>query len=248
VNILKVLEGRILKNSIKNDMRYIFATQSRSGSQFLLNLVTSIVNDVDQFNPQCRFTRSRMDTYNKDDFFKNNLKNRKAIEKYIVDKKIMSMKIEEPSIGDFAKFISTTTDAKWFFSIRKIEDIITSHHNVPWGYSEDLVLNLWRNNLKLYEYLHRGRKPIFAINVTSSQKNDYDKLISFLDIENPSDKGRNMFEEWASVNNHKRQQKLHGKKVSEKIIPKNISSLRIRKPWVDGVEKRYENLFNLISG
>lgn len=232
---------------MKNKLKYVFITQSRSGSQFLLNTVMSIVGDKDVFYPQCRFNRTRLDTMNNDDFYKLNLGDVKAINRHIVDTNIKSMKIEEPNIGDFAKMISTTNSKiKWLFSIRKIEDIIISHHNMPWGYNSDYVLKMWRNNLKLYEYLNSMGRPIFAIDVSNPEKNNFDSLVSFLGIDKPTKEGRKVFEEWAVVNDHNRQLRLHGKEEADKKMPKDLENIRKNNLWIDGVEKRYEKLFEEI--
>jgi hypothetical protein len=236
----------MLNNFKCESIGVVMATQSRSGSQFLLDLTGTALGGGNMY-PQSRINGCRVDTLREDherNTLQNLLNRNMGIASYFNKHQIKAIKLEEPSMGKTGhKLLNIAPNAKWLFSMRKIEDIVTSHYNIKsWGFPEQKVMRLWRANLQFYEFIVKSRRPLFIIDVSNPANNDLDKFCSFLDV----DRNKSLeekFNEWAVINPLARQKMLHKEKGSLKQTPPNIHTLRQRYDWVNGIETRYLRLF-----
>ena len=226
-------------------IKYVWATQSRSGSQFLLDLTMKAL-PASEIWPQSRINGCGADTQRKNE---NELKclldNNRPLYQYFQKHHIKAVKVEEPSMNRVGyKLMQCVPNACWLASVRKIEDIVVSHYNIKsWGFPEAKVLRLWRANLNFYEHIFKTKNPLLLIDVRNPKNNNIDLFCKFLGV-SPTSRLQTTFDEWGVINPLSRQKRIHNESdVNAKEIPHNISTLRSRYKWVDLIEHRYQVLF-----
>jgi hypothetical protein len=223
-------------------LEFVWATRSRSGSQFLVKLTESLLGS--RLQPQSRITGARRESLNveRDPSFHDLLSEQKELE-YFSAYDIRSLKLEDPGLDDLAGRISEAyPDSKWMASHRRLEDIIISHFNIKkWGHNEQYVLKSFRTSLALYERLAaQGR--LFVLDVDKPNLFRLEAFASFLGCQ-PTEKAAAMIREWQPVNDLAYQKQKYGERFTDgKEIPPGIDNLRDRCPWIEEFEPRYEQL------
>jgi len=226
-------------------MRIINATMPRSGSEFVSKLVRKVcgarVTETMSLTPARKINHFSSDVGRKNPgqmAYRDWIEANDSVSFFDGYQDVL-IKIESPGNDllclDLAGCLD---DLKWVFSIRKPEQIITSHYNIKkWGWTEERVLNAYKSDLVVYEYLARG-KGIFGIDVNDPSSFDLDALVRFLEMDSITPEAEEFVRSWAVVNPLSQQRERSGEKGEEVVMPPDIDSLRKRRPWVSDVESR----------
>lgn len=228
-------------------MRLINATMPRSGSEFVSKLMLQSLHR----KPECIASVTPGRNINHRDcpktspfnhessIFKTSERSVSAIQ----ETSSFLLKIESPGMDTLCLDIAERcTDIFWFCSIRNIEDIVISHHNLKsWGWAEDKVLQAWKNDLFFYEYLH-DKKNLLAVDVDNSDSLSPDRVCKFLGLVQLPEPAEQAIASWGVVNPLKQQKEKAGEEITDRIVPDSISTLRMRHPWICGFEARYQAL------
>jgi len=220
-------------------MRIIWACGTRTGSEFAVKLTRKFM--ASDLYPYSAVTPGRVDTINREVGFllRSAIENGKP-EQYFRDLGSQSVKIEEPGRDDLLlRLCNAFPDAVVVTTFRKIENIVVSHHNLPWGHSEKQVLVDWRCALEMFEMVSE-RKRLFVIDIDHPSTFSDEAFAAFLDSPLLSD-AKEVVREWRVQNDLKYQQGKSGL-TQPKQIPAGISSLRTRYYWIDEVEEKYRHL------
>ena len=221
-------------------MKIVWPTRSRTGSQFVLNMTSSLFKKEDLY-PQCRINGYRKDSYYPEQKKKNfSIKN--GIE-YIVENNIQSMKYEDPGKDDFIlEVMERYPQAVFVCSYRPIEKVINSHFNIKkWGHDESDVIYQFSSSLALYKKIDQQGKLVM-IDIEAKDKFDKSKFLSALGGEANS-RFESIIDQWAPVNDLKYQIEKSEKYNEKKIqLPPRIESLREIHPWIPELEKEYLDL------
>jgi hypothetical protein len=228
-------------------LEFVWATRSRSGSQFVVKLTEALLGS--RLQPQSRITGARRESLNveRDPSFHDLLNEQKELEYFSVYD-IRSLKLEDPGLDDLAgRIFDVYPNSKWMASHRKLEDIIISHFNIKkWGHNEQYVLKSFRTSLTLYERLAADGR-IFVLDVDKPNVFRLEAFASFLGCQ-PTEKAAAMIREWKPVNDLAYQKQKYGERFTDdKEIPPGINNLRDRCPWIDEFESRYDQLVTASS-
>lgn len=227
-------------------MKIVFGAQTRSGSEFLVKLSRELLSGLPE--PYSVISPGRVETMLKE----NNKRFRELYIqgngwKYFEEYSISSVKIEDPAIDDFGHAVAEKfPDAKWLTTIRRLEDIITSHYNITsWGKSEEHILKSFRSGITLFEKLcKQGR--LFIINIDAPKEFDIQNMAKYLDCK-VTEKANWIASNWPKVNDLQYQKDKFGEKKLERALPLNMESLRGRHPWINDIEVRYHRLWKMCS-
>jgi len=228
-------------------MRLINATMPRSGSEFVSKLILQSLSN----RPDCIISVTPGRNVNHHDCLISSSLNQepdlfKSAEKCLVAIEHATsylIKIESPGIDTLCLDIAERCpDILWLCSIRKIEDIIISHYNLKsWGWSEERVLQAWKNDLLVYEFLvDKGR--LLAIDVDNPGHLGSGRICEFLGVDQLPEQAERAISRWEVVNPLSNQKAKAGEEVGDRIIPHTLPDLRARHPWIDLFEMRYQAL------
>lgn len=153
-------------------------------------------------------------------------------------------KIESPGNDTLCiNLCSQYKDIKWIASMRKIEDIIISHYNIcKWGWSEQKILNAYKNDLFIYEYIAE-KSGLFLVNIDKPSKFNIRNLLNFLGLYSSSSEAEHFIQKWNVVNPLEMQKKKADEPYNDKKKPENINNLRDRHPWIHDIESRMNALW-----
>jgi len=227
-------------------MKLVFATRTRSGSQFLMRIATAITGGLPQ--PLSVISPGRNETFIKENAqaLKNLRRDGKLLE-YFDQCSIQSVNVEDPAI-DFLGFslASRYPEARWLTAFRRLDDIITSHHNIrSWGKPEEGVLHSFVTAIELFEHLARQGR-LFVVNVDAPGEFSLERMCAFLGCE-PTPEARRFAGNWPRINTLEYQRKKFGEEATEREIPPQLSTLRERHPWIERIEARYTELWKNCS-
>jgi hypothetical protein len=215
----------------------------RSGSEFVAKLTKKVMGNKFPVN-SISFTPGRMiHNYAKPKEVQCLIKNNRGII-FFSDKNDHFFKIESPGVDTLCLDLSSKfTEIKWLASMRKIDKIIISHHNLlKWGWPEQKILNAYKNDLFFYEYIAK-KQGLFIINVDEPLRFNCQKFLDFLGINSINSAAKDFIDKWYVVNPLANQKKKAGEKLLAKEIPENINSLRSRHPWINDIENAMEILW-----
>ena len=230
-------------------MRVINATMPRSGSEFVSRLILLSLES----RPQCTLSVTPGRNINycdgadcarfvaSNEVFKSSAGAVDAIE----EMNSVLLKIESPGNDNLCLDLAEKfEDIKWFCSVRKIEDIITSHYNLEkWGWAEKKVLKAWRDDLFFYEFV-RAKGKLFAISIDDAFSFNVDKFCEFLGSRPFPEEASQFIKEWNVVNPLSKQKAKAGEAYESHKVPDGIGSLRARHPWISSIESRYRSLLD----
>lgn len=222
-------------------MNYVVATQSRSGSQFLMHLLLSCIKPAER----SVISGSRQETYRpRDPSFREFMASGRP-EEYFSAHDIDMLKIEEPGEDMVAWRVSHRfPNAKWLTSKRRIEDVMISHHNLRWGRSEQKLLTNYKKAYELFEDLTVARR-LFILDIDRPDKFDLNRFCDFIGAD-PTRKTYELIESWPVINPLSRQQDISGQN-HVKQIPPGLHTVRRRNPWLPVVEGCYDQLWQKCS-
>lgn len=226
-------------------LEIIWGTRSRGGSQFLLKLTTAVLGS--RLEPQSRLSGARKEGLKAvrhpswDDFVAAG-----RPWEYFRQHDIRSLKIEEPGIDEFGNELLTEfPGAKWLANYRRIEDIVVSHYNLRWGFTQAKLVRLMEQNLKLYERLHE-RGLLFVIDIDDPTSFSLINFCKFLDAPVTSE-AEAISASWGKVNDLSTLRAASGDGRTEKMIPADLGSLRTRFPEIERLERRYMQLLDAVQ-
>ena len=223
-------------------MKIVLASMPRSGSEFVIKLTKKVMNE--QFPENIfSFTPGRViQNYAKPNELKEFIVNNRGLS-FFSNKNSHFFKIESPGIDTLCLELSSKlSETKWLASMRKIDKILISHHNLlKWGWSEQKILNAYKNDLFVYNYIAE-KHGLFIVNVDEPLKFNCQKFLDFLGIDSLNLVAKDFIENWYVVNPLNNQKKKAGEKLVGKAIPDSIHSVRSRHPWI----KDIENMMNIL--
>jgi len=160
---------------------------------------------------------------------------------------IASVNVEDPAIDLLGFALASKYPlARWLTAVRRLEDIITSHHNIrSWGKSEEYVLHSFVTAIDLFEHLAEQER-LFVINIDEPQSFDLDRLCAFLGRD-PTPEARRFSRNWPKINTLDYQKKKFGEQEASREVPPDLSTLRERHPWIQRIEARYAALWRQCS-
>lgn len=219
----------------------VWGTVSRSGSQFLLGLTTRLLGS--RLQPQSRISGARREGYEERSPSFEELLAQGRPGDYFRQHGIVALKLEDPGRDGLGHEIAAQfPDARWLTSIRPIQAILTSHHNIrKWGHDEDYVLASYRSALELFEKLVDERR-LLAVEVERPERFDPQVFAAYLGTR-PSQPFLDTVDSWEPTNDLAYQKAKWGEPyegVPE--VPPEIEDLSLRHPWLDDVEERYRAL------
>ena len=226
-------------------MRIFIASMPRSGSEFTVELVQKVTKR-EYSNRLIPITPGRNinpDHYHDSKELQNFIKIDKGIQ-FFSDKEDYLVKIESPGIDTLClDLVSHFKGIKWIASIRKLEDIIISHHNLlSWGWSEDKIIAAYKNDLFFYEYVSEHGN-LFLVNIDEPEKFNLSNFMKFLSIDSLTSEEEDKINKWDIVNPLNYQKKKANERIGEKSIPENLNTLRERHPWINDIENRMLRLW-----
>ncbi len=220
-------------------MRVILASMPRSGSQFTMKLIETVMGvkfpgSSFSITPGRRITNNCQQPQELNEFIRKG----KGVE-YFRKLNDHFFKIESPGNDTLCLDLSAFfPDIKWIVSMRKIEDIITSHFNLlTWGWPEKKIIIFYKNDLFIYEYISK-KYGLQVVNIDEPNQFDLDKLINYLEIDSINVEAENFIQKWSVVNPLSYQKEKSNEKPNEKEIPENLNTLRLRHPWINDIEYR----------
>lgn len=230
-------------------MRVINATMPRSGSEFVSKLVRKICGA--RIVSTMSLTPARKINYFAGDDpvrapeerdFKDWIRNKEATDFFNEYNDIL-IKIEAPGKDLLClDLASKVRDLKWVFSVRSPENIIESHYNLQkWGWSEERILDAYKNDLCVYEYIAKVR-GIYGIDVNDPSAFDMMELCEYLGVSKPSAEAVKFVKGWWVVNPLSQQKERSGEEDGARAKPPGIDTLRLRHPWIDSWEARMKAL------
>jgi len=226
-------------------MNLVWATMSRSGSQFLLKLTFQVLAE-EHLWPQARISGARVDglEYRSPSF--HELYDCDDPIKYFDIHNIKSVKIEDPGInGLAAKIADAYPESKWLTSLRDLNQIIISHYNIiKWGQGEAYILKSFKGSLKLFKRL-ADENRLFIVNIDKPKDFDLDRFVEFVGGE-ATDEAKQLVKTWAPINTLAEQQKQYDESNGRKV-PSDLHSLRSRILWVKKAEEEFYDLWKKCS-
>ncbi|WP_376695208.1 hypothetical protein [Wenzhouxiangella sp. EGI_FJ10305] len=228
-------------------MRLINATMPRSGSEFVSKLILQSLHR----RPECivSITPGRNINHQaclcSSPFEQESSIFRNAERSITAMQKVSSflLKIESPGRDTLCMDIAERcTDILWLCSLRNIEDIVISHYNLKsWGWTEDKVLQAWKNDLFFYEFLH-NKKRLLAVDIDNPDSLSPERFCQFLGLDQLPDAAEQAIASWGVVNPLKQQKEKAGEAMGARLVPESISTIRFRHPWIEALESRYQAL------
>lgn len=224
------------------DLKVVWPTRSRTGSQFVLQLTMAVAGGL---QPQSRINGGRREGHKpneKTGQFLEMFKAGKGFD-YLTQNNIRSLKFEDPGKDDFVEDLAEAApNARFVASYRPIERVIESHYNIEkWGHLESDVLYQFSACLTLYERLaSHGR--LFLINVDDKSGFDLEAFAAFLGIDTPPERAKALVAEWAPLNTLQYQVEKSGADYRGRRRPPRIDRLNEIHDWVPEYEQRYRLL------
>lgn len=227
-------------------MKIVFGAQTRSASESLVKLTRSLLSGLPE--PYSVITPGRVESMLKQNnrYFRE-LHLQGSGWKYFEDYSILSVKIEDPAIDYLGHSVAAKfPEAKWLTTLRHLEDIITSHHNInTWGKSEEHILHSFQSGIDLFEELaDQGR--LYVLNIDEPEKFNIKSMAKFLGCD-VTEKADWIASNWPKVNSLEYQKDKFGEIALQKKEPPNLGTLRKRHPWIEEVEMRYSKLWRECS-
>lgn len=221
-------------------MKIVWPTRSRTGSQFVLSLTTSLLGGSNLLN-QSRINGARKETYHKEE--KAGLFTIADGLKYIEDNELQSMKYEDPGKDDFVlDILKTYPNAKFVCSYRPLEMVINSHFNIKkWGHHEGDVIYQFSASLALYKEIFEAGQLVM-VDVTKPQLFDQEKFASAFNADFTPEFTK-VVEGWKPVNDLKYQVEKT-EEFSDDMVqaPPRIERLSKIHPWIPSLEAQYLQL------
>ena len=225
-------------------MNFAFATMPRSGSEFVVRLVCTLLGPskpeeilaitparaLNRPGSESQLLRTAIRSGDGMDFFR----------RYSPQ----CIKLEGPSTdGLVAELSALYPRLKWVTSIRAVDKIITSHHNIKsWGWSEQRIIEAFRSDLDVYEALARDGR-LFVVNVDAPEHFNIERALAFLGCEQKGPLADQFVQEWRVINPLERQQRKAGEATLPKQPAPGLDTLRQRHPSLHELEERYEHLW-----
>lgn len=222
------------------ELRVVWPTRSRTGSQFVLQLTTALGIGL---APSARVNGHRTDRYKpetKTGDFKAMFEEGRAAH-YLRDNGIRALKYEDPGKDDFVlALLDLAPEARFVASYRRVESVIESHHNLRWGHGVEDVLYQFSACATLYEQLADAGR-MFLVDVEDRSRFDLEAFCRFLDSP-VSRRAKALVDRWQPINDLKHQVEKSGETYVERVSTPRLDRLRRIHPWIDDVERRYLDL------
>lgn len=225
-------------------MNLAFATMPRSGSEFVVRLICAVLGPqqpqdilaitpgraLDRPGDASQLLREAIRRGDSMAFFREHAPE--------------CIKLEGPSADSLVTELSSQyPQLKWIASIRAIDKIITSHHNIKtWGWKEQRIIDAYRSDLEIYEALARDQR-LFTVNVDAPDSFSIERALAFLGCDRRGPNADQFVEAWRVVNPLERQQRKAGEATLKKQPAPGLDTLRQRRPALRGLEERYERLW-----
>ena len=226
-------------------LKVIWATGTRTGSNFLVQLTVKALGDIKYSN----FDPGRTDMQNKNadpNFAFYAAKGRRM--DYFIDHQIEGVKIEHCS-NDLLllELVSRFPHAKVMTVVRPLAQILESHSKIwkasqqsekPRWMTPERALTLWINDITQLEYVKRiGR--LLAVDLNDGSGFDKDKFLEFLGAEKSAAFDK-FAENWPVVNDVDKQIKKIGGVDTGEAIGKHWWEAKL--PLINTIERRYRKL------
>lgn len=230
-------------------MRIINATMPRSGSEFVSKLVRGIcgkrILSTMSLTPARtinHFAGNDSESVPEEGAFRDWIRKEEATG-FFEEYNDILIKIEAPGQDLLClDLASKVRDLKWVFSVRSPENIIESHYNLQkWGWSEERILDAYKNDLCVYEYIARVR-GIYGIDINDPSAFDIMQFCEYLGVSEPPAEAVKFVKGWWIVNPLSQQKKRSGEEDGSRAKPPGIDTLRLRHPWIDSWEARMKAL------
>lgn len=221
-------------------MRILFASGSRSGSEFSIRVVTAILGGREP-GPLARVHSARESqgdmspTYS---YFKKQGK----VEDFVKVHKAEALKLEDPGVDDDAYTIfDSFPDAVVVATYRPLEKVINSHGNIkPWGMAPEKVEYNWTNNLRFFEHAKSKNRLIM---IPLENKEDFDVAAAFDKLDcTPNPAWDEFWQDWPIVNDLVSQKKVSNDS-SEISFHMSREEVLEKFPETEDNERRYKALF-----
>lgn len=219
-------------------MKYFFAAGSRSGSEFSIRLISTLVGKNPE--PFGRVHSARESDGNLSppySFYKKQGK----VQDFANFHRLEALKLEDPGVDDDAYVLfDSFPESIVIATYRPLYKIINSHGNIkPWGMSPERVKHIWSNNLRFYEHAHKHNRLVM-ISLEDRDAFAPAAAASLLGCEISAD-WKDFWEKWPIVNDLKTQKK-YSNDDSESTFHMSREEVSIKYPDCETQDARYKNL------
>lgn len=219
-------------------MKYFFAAGSRSGSEFSISLISTLVGKIPEpFGRVHSARESDGDLSPPYSFYKKQGK----VQDFVNFHRLEALKLEDPGVDDDAYVIfDSFPESIVIATYRPLNKIINSHGNIkPWGMSPERVKHTWSNNLRFYEHAHKHNRLVM-ISLEDRDAFAPAAAASLLGCKISAD-WKGFWEKWPIVNDLETQKK-YSNDDSESTFYMSREEVLTKYPDCEAQDARYKNL------